>query len=105
MLGGFHYYQQSEESSEIYPALKSFFLSEEKCPVMLKKWFSDPCTLLWMNFAHATLPLFHDVIIKTEGEDVAAVESSILLSSLIEKLNCRKKRSSFHHQLSNFWHL
>lgn len=76
---------------EIYPSLESFFLSEEKCPVMFKKWFSDPCTLLWMNFANATLPLFHDVIMKTEGEDVSAIESSILLSSFIEKLNCRKE--------------
>jgi hypothetical protein len=24
---------------ELYPALQSFFMSEEKCPVMLKKWF------------------------------------------------------------------
>jgi hypothetical protein len=34
---------------ELYPALQSFFMSEEKYPVMLKKWFSDPCSQLWLT--------------------------------------------------------
>jgi hypothetical protein len=37
---------------ELYPALQSFFMSEEKCPVILKKWFSDPCFQLWLNFVN-----------------------------------------------------
>jgi hypothetical protein len=37
------------------------------------------------NEISETLPVFYDVIIKTKGEDVAAAETSILLSSLIEK--------------------
>jgi hypothetical protein len=60
---------------ELYPALQSFFMSEEKCPVMLKKLFSDPCSQFWLNFVNLTLPLFHDAIKKAEAQEVTAVES------------------------------
>ncbi|CAI5780792.1 LOC100492546 [Podarcis lilfordi] len=74
---------------ENYAVLKSFFLSEEKCPAVLKKWFSDPCTYLWMNFVASTLPLFHDSILQAEGEEVTAVEFCMILNILIQKLQAR----------------
>jgi hypothetical protein len=52
---------------ELYSTLQSFFMSEEKCPVMLKKWVCDPCSQLWLNFVNSTLPLFHDAIRKAEA--------------------------------------
>jgi hypothetical protein len=42
-------------------------MSEEKYPVMLKKWFSDPCSQLWLNFVNSTLPVFHDAVRKAEA--------------------------------------
>jgi hypothetical protein len=66
-------------------------MSEEMCPVMLKKWFSDPCSQLWLNFVISTLPLFHDAIIK--AQEVTAVESCMILSHLKEKLNKRKEEN------------
>jgi hypothetical protein len=53
-------------------------MSEEKCPVMLKKWLSDPCSQLWLNFVNSTLPLFHDAIRKAESQEVTAVESCVI---------------------------
>jgi hypothetical protein len=50
-------------------------MSEGKCPVMLKKWFSDPCSQLFLNFVNSILPLFHDAIRKAEAQEVTAVET------------------------------
>jgi hypothetical protein len=74
---------------ELYPALQSFFMSEEKCPVLLKKkkLFSGPCSQLWLNFVNSTLPLFHDATRKAESQEVTAVESCMILSNLKDKLN------------------
>jgi hypothetical protein len=68
-------------------------MSEEKFPVMLKKWFSDPCSQLWLNFDNSTLPLFHDAIRKAEAQEVTAVESCMILSHLKDKLNARKEEN------------
>jgi hypothetical protein len=80
---------------DLYPAVQSFFMSEEKCPVMLKKWFSDPCSQLWLNFffLSSTLPLFHDAVGKAEAQEVTAVESCMTLSHLKDKLNARKEEN------------
>jgi hypothetical protein len=78
---------------ESYSALQSLFMSEEKCPVMLKKWFSDPCSQLWLNFVNSTLPLFHDAIRKAEPQEVTAVESCVIHSHLKDKLNARKEEN------------
>jgi hypothetical protein len=70
-------------------------MSEDKCPVMLKKWFSDPCSQLWLNFVITTLPLFHDAIRKAEAQEVTAVVSCMILSHLKDKLNSRKEEENF----------
>jgi hypothetical protein len=62
-------------------------MSEEKCPVMLKKWFYDLCSQLWLNFVNSTLPLFHDAFRKAEPQEVTVVESRMILSHLKDKLN------------------
>jgi hypothetical protein len=76
---------------ELYPALQSFFMSEEKCPVMLKKWFSEPCSQLWLNFVNSALLLFHDAIKKAEAQEVTAVESCMILGNLKDKLNAKEE--------------
>jgi hypothetical protein len=68
-------------------------MSEAKCPVMLKKWFSDPCSQLWLNFVNSTLPLFHVAIRKVEAQKVTAVESCMIVSHLKDKLNARKEEN------------
>ncbi|OCT74690.1 hypothetical protein XELAEV_18033677mg [Xenopus laevis] len=67
---------------DLYSAFKSFFLSDDKCPIVLKRWFSDPCTELWLQFSNATLPLFHDTIKKVETQEGIAVESSLIVTTL-----------------------
>lgn len=45
-----------ERVLKMYEPLKSFFVSEEKCPVILRRMFEDPLTELWLAFAHGNLP-------------------------------------------------
>jgi hypothetical protein len=78
---------------ELYPALQSFVMSEEKCLVILKRWFSDPCSQLWLNFVNSTLPLFHDTIRKAEAQEVTAVESCVILGQLKGTLYARKEEN------------
>ncbi|OCT57593.1 uncharacterized protein LOC108704684 [Xenopus laevis] len=76
-----------------YAALKSFFLSEEKCPVVLKKWFLDPSTLLWLEFANSSLSLFQDTLIKVENQEGTAVESSVTMNNFIQKISARRSEN------------
>lgn len=63
-----------ERVLKMYAPLKAFFISEEKCPVVLKRMFEDPLTELWLTFAHGNLIIFSDTIRKLEGQDRCAVE-------------------------------
>lgn len=64
-----------------FETLKSFFLSEEKCSVVLHKVFEEPCTKLWLAFNHANETLFHYTIKLLEGDDCyAAGLANILIS-------------------------
>jgi hypothetical protein len=85
---------------ELYPALQSFFISEEKCPVLLKKWFSDPCSQLWLNFVNSTLPLFHDAIRKVEAQEVTSVESCMIDTQLFKRQTECKEGGKFYSSVS-----
>eukprot|EP00079_Xenopus_tropicalis_P010275 XP_002934983.2 PREDICTED: uncharacterized protein LOC100492546 isoform X1 [Xenopus tropicalis] len=76
-----------------YAALKSFFLAEEKCPVVLKKWFSDPSTLLWLEFANSSLCLFQETVNKVENQEGTAIESSVIMNDLIQKITVRRNEN------------
>ncbi|KAM3862309.1 interphotoreceptor matrix proteoglycan 2 [Diretmus argenteus] len=76
------------EVLKMYAPLKAFFLSEDKCPIVLRRIFEDPLTELWLAFAHGNLSMFSDSIKQLEGQDRCAVESAAILKNLefLEKL-------------------
>lgn len=78
-----------ERVLKMYLPLKSFFLSEEKCPAVLQKIFQDPLTELWLAFVHGNLSIFSDTIKMLEGQDRCAVESAAILKSFEAKLTAR----------------
>jgi hypothetical protein len=39
----------------MFPALKSYLLSQEKCPMMLRKMFNDPVSLVWIYFLESQM--------------------------------------------------
>lgn len=75
-----------ERILQMYAPLKSFFLSEEKSPVVLRKFFEDPFTELWLAFVHGNLGIFNGAIKTLEGQNRCAVESAAILRSFQTKL-------------------
>lgn len=49
---------------EMFEALKSYFLSISKCPVILKDFFQNPISLLITQFLHTQSELFYSVFKK-----------------------------------------
>jgi hypothetical protein len=42
---------------DMFPGLKSYFLSQEKFPMMLKIFFNDPVSLVWFHFLESQLKI------------------------------------------------
>lgn len=74
----------------MFDGLKSYFLSLEKCPNILEKFFSSRITLLWLKFLADQLEIYYNTIKQLEGNDVSMVEVSLLINDLTEKLTSQK---------------
>lgn len=75
---------------DMYAGLKSYFLSQSKCPVLLKTVFEDPLSELWLNFVYTQSATFHKVVTKIEGDKTSAVEVMIAIRELKENLADKK---------------
>lgn len=67
-----------EQVLQMYAPLKSFFLSDEKSPVVLRKLFEDPLSELWLAFVHGSLGIFTEAIKTLESQDLWAVNSAAI---------------------------
>jgi hypothetical protein len=47
----------------MFPTLKSYFLSQEKCPTMPRKMFNDPVSLVWIYFLESQMKV-HSISMK-----------------------------------------
>ncbi|GBP66580.1 hypothetical protein EVAR_47836_1 [Eumeta japonica] len=56
-----------ERVLKMYQPLKDYFLSIEKCPKLLKDFFEDPTSELWLYFLHAQSASFHHAVLKVEA--------------------------------------
>ena len=74
----------------LFEPLKSFFLSEAKCPVVLKNFFEDPLSELWLWFIHNQLVLFNAAVLNMEGDNTSVINTTDELQKLTEKLHSRK---------------
>ncbi|CAH0546166.1 unnamed protein product [Brassicogethes aeneus] len=63
-----------ERILKMYRALKSYFASQEKCPVLIKNFFEDPVNELWLFFVHHIAESFHNIILKMEGQNISLLE-------------------------------
>jgi hypothetical protein len=50
--------------TDMFPELKSYFLSQEKCPMMLKIFFNDPVSIVWFHFLESELKVCCNTIKK-----------------------------------------
>jgi hypothetical protein len=64
-----------ERLLQMFLALRSYFSSIDKCPVIIKQFFTNPETEFWLFFVHNIASLFHEMILKIEGENISAIET------------------------------
>lgn len=79
-----------ERILRIFPGLKAYFLSQEKCPKILRNFFNDPASELWLNFVHSQAAIFQTSIKVVEGGNVSAAEVQETIENLKTNLQMKK---------------
>jgi hypothetical protein len=75
---------------DIFPELKSYFLSIDKCPISLKNFFKNPLSITLLHFLASELKTFSDIIRCVEKQEITVIEVKDEVNKLVEKLHCRK---------------
>ncbi|CAI6363854.1 unnamed protein product [Macrosiphum euphorbiae] len=65
-----------ESVLKMFQPLKNYFLSIDKCPNILKEFFENPSSELWLYFMHAQSATFHQAVLKIEGQNVSAIDAA-----------------------------
>jgi len=74
----------------MFSALKSYFLSQNNCPKVLKIFFENETSLLWLKFLQSQLKTINIFIKKIEEQKLCAVELISIMNHLIEKLENKR---------------
>ena len=82
-----------ERLLQMFPALKSFFLSQEKPPVVIKKFFEDDFSEIYLWHMHSLMSVFHSHILEMERRDNSIVEVRNILNKVHTMLEERMRNS------------
>jgi hypothetical protein len=74
----------------MFDGLCSYFLSQQKCPIMLRKLFEDPCLKLWLSFARDQVSAFQTYSSLIEKDNISATEVTMNTDNLVNNLESRK---------------
>lgn len=74
---------------EVFPALKSYFLSIDNCPVILERFFNSNLSEAFLYFVHSLQYVFHERSKEMEMETNSILEVSSIVKSLKTTLKCR----------------
>jgi len=74
----------------MFEPLKSYFLSENKCPTALKDFFNNPVAECWLLFAHVQAASFHEAVLEVERQNISMVEVGVALHKLQTTIRARK---------------
>lgn len=78
---------------EVYPALKSYFLSQDTCPHILTKFFENVLSEALLFFVHSIMFVFYEKIRDLEREDNSIIEIMNILNSVNNILKIRIRDS------------
>lgn len=79
-----------ERILKLFPALKEYFLSVEGTPTVIKRFFEDPFSEIYLWHIHSLMPLFQSKIQAIEKEDVTIVEINCILNATLNTIKSRK---------------
>ncbi|XP_023231785.1 uncharacterized protein LOC111631712 [Centruroides sculpturatus] len=77
---------------EIYEGLKSYFISQEHCPMMIKQFFDNDCSEMYLWFVQGQLKLFNKAILIMESTNASATDIISELGKL--KTNLQERRDN-----------
>jgi hypothetical protein len=58
----------------VFPTLKSYLFSQEKCPMTLAKMFNDPVSLVWIYFLESQIKVCSISMNKTQSDSISHSE-------------------------------
>jgi hypothetical protein len=79
----------------IFPALKSYFLFQEKCTMMLRKMFNDPVSLVSVYFLESQTKVCSISIEKLQSDSILESEVAVELDILSDRMRNRRG-DNFH---------
>lgn len=79
---------------QMFPALQSFFLSEDQPPIGLKTFFENSLNESYLWFAHSLMSIFHSRMEAMERDKNSLLEISLILSE-VEKILIERKTNQF----------
>lgn len=82
-----------ERLLQMFPALKSFFLFQEKPPVTIKRFFENNFSEIYLWYMHSLMSVFHSHILEMERKDNAIVEVRNILDEVHTMLEERMRNS------------
>lgn len=78
-----------ERILQMYEPLKFYFQSIDNCPTIIKQFFDNSVSEVWMWFVHNVASQFHQTITRIEGDKITATEAAVEYFSLKNKLEHR----------------
>lgn len=76
---------------KLFNELKSYFLSLDKCPNVIRNFFNDESSELWLLFIHNQAALFSNTVVDLEGQKVTIMETCRIINDLKRKLSDREE--------------
>ena len=80
-----------ERIISMFDGLRAYFLSQEKCPVMLRNIFQNLCLKLWLSFARDQVSTFQACIGQIEKGNISATEVAMTIENLLNNLKLKKQ--------------
>lgn len=79
-----------ERILQMYEGLKAYFSSMEMCPILIKNFFEDERSEMYMWFVHGQLSLFNKTVLSMEKDKSSATDVASALSNLKTMLEERR---------------
>jgi hypothetical protein len=87
---------------KMFLPLKKYFLSIDKCPNILKEFFENPSSELWLYFMHAQSATFRQAVLKKiEGQKVFAIDAANEINQFLNNLNQKQNACYLPHAIRN----
>ena len=81
-----------ERNLQICKRLKSYFCSQEHCPLLIKRFFDSKCGEIYLWFVGGQLGLFNKTILTMEKTNATATDIVLEINKL--KTNLRERRDN-----------